>query len=234
MADIRIDTSRLTYRFFQIRGQTPTPIDGTASPTLSLAPGSYTFQQGGPTFNFQITASGVVDYDAANDQFLTGRGTALSHDLTPVLSAGRVPLTRDAPHVLHLVPGRYAFAIASGAANFTLDLTPDGQVRFTDPALEGCAHISGRTVTITGYTITFDLTGLSHDMRASLSGNAAAMLTRGGGPQPLTLVPGRYAFAIASGAANRPRGRLPTVPQDGTAGGREEPSHTRTPARRQR
>ena len=32
----------------------------------------------------------------------------------------------------------------------------------------------------------------------------------------------------------RPRGRLPTAPQGGTVGGREEPSHTRTPARRQR
>jgi hypothetical protein len=216
MADIRIDTSRLTYTSFLIAGQTPALVDGSGAPTILLPPGTHTFVQVGPGFQFEVTQSGRVDYDPANDQFLEGRGTstlvvtgfevtvdltALSHDLQPNLGATAPRLTRDAPRVLQLLPGTYSYLLARGVADFGITLDRAGQLSFSDPALAGCATITGRTLRITGYPVTFDLTALSHDLAAELFNNPDNVLPRQT-PRVLNLLPGSYMYVLARGVAD--------------------------------
>ena len=132
MADVRIDTSSLTFKLFLIPEKPTGWIDGTDAPAISLDPGSYGFQQmsaAAADFRFEVTPGGVFDYDAANDAFLEGRGTttlrvrgftvafdatALSHDLLPLIVDAKV-LSRLRTHQLTLVPApRHTFQPASG------------------------------------------------------------------------------------------------------------------------
>ncbi|WP_155981749.1 LGFP repeat-containing protein [Nocardia sp. BMG111209] len=216
MASIRFDTSGLSYPDFEITGVLTSILDGTAGPAVSLDPGSYFFWQGGPGFSFEVTSAGLVDYDTANDGFLNGRGTdtltvvgypvtmdltGLSHDLRPNITGGPNALTRDTPHELRWVPGAYTFILAWGLADFGLTLAADGQLSLSDPALSRCTEINGHTVTVTGYPVTFDLSVLSHDLRADLLGNSDDVLSRAA-PRQLNLIPGSYVYILARGMAD--------------------------------
>jgi hypothetical protein len=126
VATVHIDTSGLTFPLFTIPGQTPSFIDGSTSPppAVSLAPGSYSFQQATGCFcdfRFEVTAAGTIEYETTFDAFLGGRGgstlvvggfdvrldgTALSHGLFPVIAGAGAFLMPDAVHDLKLVPPR--------------------------------------------------------------------------------------------------------------------------------
>jgi hypothetical protein len=182
MSDIRIDTSSLTYTQFLIPGLNSEFIEGANAPTLSLEPGVYSFQQGSGlvgNFSFKVTPDGLIDYDIANEGFLSGRGTsnltvrgftitldarALSHDLLPLV-AGASVLPRDRIHELAIVPAvGYSFQPGPGiVADFQFGVTVEGQVAI-DPRYAGFAAVDGRTLTINGYRITIDGRELSHDL----------------------------------------------------------------------
>ncbi|MFF2148252.1 hypothetical protein ACFVWU_37300, partial [Kitasatospora sp. NPDC058190] len=217
MASIRVDTSRLTFQQFTIPGQPTLPADGSGITALSLDPGVYGFAQTGlPGFQFEVTAAGVVDFDGAADGFLQGRGTdaltvvgfpvtidltALSHGLSPEVVGSPPALTRDAPHQLQLIPSTYLFLLARGLADFGLVVAPDGQLSLTDSALAGCAQINGRTLTVTGYDVTFDLTNLSHGLTPELLDNPGVTLGRQT-PTTLHLIPATYNYELARGTAD--------------------------------
>ncbi|MEU9305075.1 galactose oxidase early set domain-containing protein [Streptomyces sp. NPDC048269] len=212
MPNIRIDASSLSSKKFLIPGQTATPVDGTAATSFALAPGTYAFQQtGGPlgTFNFDVTADGLVTYDPANDGFLSGRGTdtlivrgftitldgrALSHDLSPFLMGNSDVLSRTSTHDLTLTPGTYAIALAGVFADFAFMVGMDGQVS-VEPRFAGFAEASGRTLTIHGYRITIDGRALSHDLTPFLLGNGDVLSRTS--THELTLMPAEFAIALA-------------------------------------
>ena len=129
MADIRFDVSNLTYKKFLVLDQSSTTFDGSASEVLSLPSGTYTFRHPdiAAEFTFEVTPDGFINFSAAHDGFLSGRGTStlvvrgftisldartLSHDLVPLALA--VLLARDRTHVLTLLPAKgYAFLPSS-------------------------------------------------------------------------------------------------------------------------
>ncbi|MFI0412430.1 hypothetical protein, partial [Actinomadura sp. 3N508] len=204
MADIRIDTSGLTYTQFLIPGHSPV-LDGASAPTVPLEPGVYGFEQmaGQPAnFQFHVTDNGIIEYDLAYEQFLSGRGTstlsirgftmtldgrALSHDLLPVVVGGSV-LERDRTHELTLVPmGGYRFQPGAYVADFYFGLTTDGQI-VVDQRFSEFAQASGRTLTIRGYKITIDGRQLSHDLQVyGMYGNMPIMSNTT--THELTLIP---------------------------------------------
>ena len=98
MADIRIDTSRLTYTQFLIP-ELNSWFEGADAPTIRLKPGVYGFQQisggSGPIFRFEVRPDGLIDYDPANEEFLDGRGTTTLNvrGFTITLTGGRFPTT---------------------------------------------------------------------------------------------------------------------------------------------
>jgi hypothetical protein len=216
MSDIRIDTSNLTYTQFLIPGQSSEFIEGVNVPTLSLDPGTYSFQQASGllgSFNFTITSDGFIDYDISSEAFLNGRGTTtltirgltitldgrqLSHDLLPFGS--KDVLSRDRTHELIYVPAvGYGFQSASGVvADFWFELTVDGQIEI-DPRYAGFASAIDRTLTISGYKITIDGRALSHDLiPSSLLGNNEIMGRAK--INELTYIPAvGYGFQSASG-----------------------------------
>ena len=221
MADIRIDTSNLTYTQFLIPELSSEPIDGANAPTIQLEPGEYSVQQvlGLPaSFSFQITPDGLISYDTANDQFLSGRGTttlliqgftitidgrALSHDLLPqnLLGNGNV-LPRNLANELTYLPATgYTFYTAPGiAADFHFDLDVSGQV-ILDPRYAGFATARGQILTLSGYRITIDGRALSHDLLPqNLLGNGD-VLPRNLANELTYLPAAGYTFYTASGIA---------------------------------
>ncbi|MBT2676376.1 hypothetical protein J7E95_37460, partial [Streptomyces sp. ISL-14] len=147
MADIHIDTSALTCKHFSIPGHVGVT-DGSTAPVVSLAPGVYDFQQFGgdlTAFRFEVTADGLVQYDASCDAFVSGRGSttltavgyeltidtrALSHDLRFYGMLGDTPtLSNAAPNKVRLIPGD-GYLLNPGVllADFRFDVTSDGKV----------------------------------------------------------------------------------------------------------
>ncbi|MGH3567958.1 MAG: hypothetical protein ACRDRH_18390 [Pseudonocardia sp.] len=216
MPDIRIDTGALSYPQFLIPGKTDF-LNGSDGVVIDLDPGPYHFQQWSGWFTsltFAVTEAGTVDYPAALDGFLSGRGTTtltvlglnvtldartLDHDLLPMI-VGASDLSRTQAHLLRLVPSDgYGFQPASGiVADFRFQLMPDGQV-VIDPRFSGFAQGGPGTVTVSGYPVTIDARALSHDLLP------VSML---GGPRPLpraqvnvfTYIPAAgYGFQPASG-----------------------------------
>jgi hypothetical protein len=205
MADIRIDTSLLTYTKFVIPGVTPEVVDGAASILLALEPGAYDFQQPGSSarFAFRVTSLGTIDYDTRNDTFLSGRGRTalivqghsiildsaqLSHSILPMVVGAQA--LAPGRHQLTLVPAAgYGFQPASGiVADFTLTVTADGVV-VVDPRFAGFARVDGRTAIITGWRITLDTRTLSHSI-------LPMMLSFTGGHLP----PGMHDIAVLPAA----------------------------------
>jgi hypothetical protein len=176
MADVRIDTSHLTYTQFFIPGQFTTFVDGAEAPVIALPTGTYVFLQTSVTFGFVVTTDGLIDYDKANDSFLEGRGTtrlivhgftisldarALSHDLLP-MAVGATVLSRQRVHTLTLVPGEsYRFQPGGSIADFQISLSIDGRL-IVPPRYQGFARAKGRALIIDGYRITIDGRALSH------------------------------------------------------------------------
>jgi hypothetical protein len=79
MFTIEIDATALVYRQFIVPGVTASWVDAKTVQTLSLSPGSYSFQIASgyfADFTFQVGADGRIDYDPAFSSFLSGRGTA--------------------------------------------------------------------------------------------------------------------------------------------------------------
>ncbi|WP_351233920.1 hypothetical protein [Streptomyces sp. NPDC002133] len=231
MADITIDTSALSSTKFKIPQLGPEKLEGAPPSTISLVPGTYSFQQpdlSGTSFSFTVTEDGLVTYGPDNDTFLQGKGTpdltvrglpvtiqtgALSEDLklrmvgTPVLTRGL--------HHLTLVPGRYGFFLSYGVTALEFRLDSSGQVTLP-PEHTGYATATGTTLEIRGYTITLDFRQLSHDLRPDLLGNSA-ILKRATTHQ-LTLVPGQYRFFLSVGAADlwyrlAPDGKVTVLPE---------------------
>jgi hypothetical protein len=218
MFDIRIDTSSLTYTQFLIPEISSEFIEGANSSTISLEPGVYGFQQvSGVIANlrFEVTTEGLIEYDTAYEEFLSGRGTntltvrgftvtldarSLSHDLQPMI-VGAIVLHRDLTHNLALVPAAgYSFLVASGiVADFRFDLDVNGQV-VVDPRYSGFATVSGQTLTISGYQIMIDGRALSHDLLPLLlSVGNEGILTRDR-LHELAYIPATgYSFLTASG-----------------------------------
>jgi hypothetical protein len=212
MADIRIDTSQLSFKWFIIPSVITDPTDG--STPLSLEPGEYDFQQfvgflASINFTFRVNPDGTVDYDASNNGFLSGRGTptlivrgspitldgtTLSHDLLPFgpLVENEI-LTRDRTHVLTLVPGKdYKFLPTNQFAPtsvFEFEITTNGAIDY-NPSNDD--FLKGRgtpRLIVQGFPITIDGTALSHDLKPlHLLGNEE-ILTRDR-THVLTLVPG--------------------------------------------
>ena len=185
MVAIQVDTSGLTFPLYLIPGHTPDFVDGSVSPppSVDLAPDTYRFQQISGVladFQFQVTQAGTVDYDAAFDGFLSGRGTsnlvvtgfsvtvdgtALSHGLFPVIAGARTFLMPDTAHELRLVPAsHYAFQPTSGiVADFFFAVTVDGGV-VVPAQFAGFASAAGDRLTVRGYDVEVDGRSLSHDL----------------------------------------------------------------------
>jgi len=180
---ITINTSALTFPFFLIPGQSDFQ-DGSLSPTIQLPAGTYSFQQASGSFadvQFEVTATGTLDYDPKYDTFLSGRGTstltvsgfaiaidvtALSHGLLPMIAGSKDFLMPDTVHTLVLVPASfYGFQPGSGiVANFSFGVDLNGNV-IIDPKYAGFADGTGSNrLTIRGYVIEIDGRELSHGL----------------------------------------------------------------------
>jgi hypothetical protein len=184
MFPITIDTSALAVTNFLIPEQLPPTDfqDGAVLPTVMLPAGTYSFQQDSgniASFQFEVTATGTLDYSPQFDTFLSGRGTstlklngfAITLDGT-VLSHGLLLLNTkdflmpDRVHNLRLVPAPfYGFLAGSGVvANFAFQVDLDGNL-VIDPKLAGFADGTGtNSLTIRGYVIQFDGRRLTHDL----------------------------------------------------------------------
>ncbi len=68
-----LDSSDFSIDFGAIGGVLPNAVT-----TLQIMPGTHTFTGPASTapFNFEVTAAGIVDYDASLDAFVSGRGTS--------------------------------------------------------------------------------------------------------------------------------------------------------------
>jgi hypothetical protein len=224
MADIRIDTSRLTYTQFLIP-ELNSWFEGADAPTIRLKPGVYGFQQisggSGPIFRFEVRPDGLIDYDPANEKFLDGRGAttlnvrgftitldgrALSHDLSPLgMPPSVVGLSRHSTHEFTFIPGPYHFRLQANTsypieADFWLNVNADGQV-VVDPRSAGIATATDRTLTINGHRVTIDGRALSHDLQlvGMVGSDVAADLPRDR-THEFTLIPGAgYRFQPAGG-----------------------------------
>src|ERR1700757_1990904 len=144
---IQIDTSQLSYPEFLIPGVMPGFVNGATSPSITLSPGTYNFQQASgyfADFTFTVDAAGHVGFDPSFEHFLQGAGTsrltvvgfpihlvatALDHDLLPIV-AGAGVLSHTSAHDLRLVPAsHYGFQPGSGiVADFEFGVDLRGQV----------------------------------------------------------------------------------------------------------
>jgi len=91
---IRIDASRLSYRYFLIPNITLKFIDAQTIPTLQVLPGSYAFQFASgyfADFRFTVTQAGLIDYDSRFAGFLSAyRSTLTVTGLSVTLDARRL------------------------------------------------------------------------------------------------------------------------------------------------
>lgn len=170
-----------------------------------LAPGAYVFQDNTTVrFDFTVTAAGTVDYPAAADGFVSGRGTPhlviagypVTVDATALaaattyLAGGKASHARAAPWGLRAMPGTYLLLSSTGGA-MHFDVTSTGAV--TVAAVDAAAAtVSGTTLVLSGRPVTFDATALE----------AGAFFVAGGAftyaataPQTLWLLPGAATFA---------------------------------------
>ncbi|MEU5525227.1 hypothetical protein ABZ759_32590 [Streptomyces sp. NPDC047860] len=195
MAEIRIDSSGLTFTKFSVSGHSPELVDGATAPAVSLAPGIYGIEQipGRPaSFEFRVTQEGLVDFDAAHDVFLGGRGTSslvlrgfpvtldgrtLSHDLEAFLHDSSARLERGTSHELRLLPaGSYGFVPGPRVVVPLFDVDVSGAVRLTETATRcGSVRTSADgtpVVTIRGFKVAIDGQALSSDLEVFLNGNS--------------------------------------------------------------
>ena len=217
MFPITINTSELSLTKFLIPEQPTEFQDGAISPTIIFPAGIYSFQQDSgniASFQFEVTATGTLDYSPQFDTFLSGRGTstlklngfaitldgtALSHGL--LLLNGNNFFRPDRVHNLRLIPAPfYGFQPGSGfVANFGFQIDLDGNVVF-DPKFAGFADGTGtNSLTIRGYTIQIDGRRLTHSL-LPLIDRANNDLLPSTVVNSLTLIPAdNYGFQPGSG-----------------------------------
>jgi hypothetical protein len=143
---IKVDATRLFYRYFIIPGVTSDWVDSRTVQTLNLAPGQYAFQIASgyyADFTFRVTSLGTIDYDPAYNGFLSGRNTAtlgvdglvVTLDARYLSGSGVLlvaPLTNDdwiSYRTCRLVPASY-YSVQQGSgvvANFSFRLGVDGR-----------------------------------------------------------------------------------------------------------
>lgn len=228
--EVNIDATALSSTEFLINGQTAV-IDGTVVQTLDLPEGSYQFQPGAGLvgdFRFRVTPGGLIDFDAASDGFLSGRGTdtlvvqgytidvdatALSNDaflLPNTFGLRTLPDSLDSSVVqtLTLVPVRGGYRIQVGAAqvgDFRWNVDLNGEIDF-DPAFDG--FLSGRgtdTLVVQGFAVNVDarsLTGTGFLLADTFGLNTVGDMLDSSIVQSFTLVPLRNGYRIQVGAAN--------------------------------
>jgi len=175
---VKIDATKLMYRFFIIPGVTSTWVDSRTVQSFNLAPGTYSFQVGSgyyADFSFIVTATGVIDYSSTFSSFLSGRGTStLSIDGLQVTLDARylsgsgvllvVPLT-DADWISFatvMVPASY-YSVQQGSgevADFSFKLGVDGHWSYSaayDVGAGGFLAGNGTsTLTFFGYPVLVD------------------------------------------------------------------------------
>jgi hypothetical protein len=140
---IKIDASRLVYRYFIIPGVTSNWVDSRTIQSFNLAPGEYSFQVASgyyADFTFRVTPLGMIDFSVAYDGFLSGRGTStltidgLSVTLDARYLSGSgvllvVPATDWITYTTcRMVPASY-YSVQQGSgvvANFSFKLGVDG------------------------------------------------------------------------------------------------------------
>ena len=200
--DVTIDATALTVPNFLIGGAGFQ--DGTMVQTLTHVPGTKAFaEQSGGSFDFIVGLDGTIDYGAALDGFLSGRGTTglVVHgfDVTVDATSLTVPNFliggagfQDGTMVQTLthVPGTKAFAEQSGGS-FDFTIGPDGAIDYA-VGLDG--FLAGRGTTalvVQGYTISIDATALG--VPTFLLGGAGVFDATVA--QPVTHVPGSKAFS---------------------------------------
>jgi hypothetical protein len=154
---IRIDATKLFYRFFIIPGVTPTFIDSRTVQTLDLEPGDYGFQFDSgffADFAFTVTPEGTIGYDAVFDTLLSGRDTSeldivgldVAIDARYVSGSGVLlvgPFTNEdwiSRRTIRLVPASsYRVQQGSGVVcDFTFALNADGTFSY-DPRFSAAA-----------------------------------------------------------------------------------------------
>lgn len=138
-----------------------------------LAPGAYVFQDNTTArFEFTVTAAGAVDYPAAAEGFVSGRGSsslvisgyAVTVDASALATAstfiagGRASHPRASPWLLRAMPGTYLMLSNTGGT-MHFDVTAGGAVT-VPPADAATATVSGTTLVLSGLPVTFDATAL--------------------------------------------------------------------------
>lgn len=190
--------------------------DTTQVTTLGLSPGQHTFcaPPSQACFVFTVTSAGTVDFSAAFDSFVSGRGTStltvvgvpIRFDATS-LSADQFNLNFSSSLVgstasvttFQLLPGEYQFCAPPSQTCFAFTVTPSGTVDY-DASLDG--YLAGRgtdTLTALGVLIHFDATALSP---GQFNLNFSSTLVRDTAtPSSLPLLPGVYSFCAPPSVA---------------------------------
>lgn len=169
---VNIDATQLVYHNFIIPGQTGW-INANVVQTLPLAPGRYNFQIASgyyADFWFDVTPGGTVDYDAAFDAFLGGRGTstltitgfAVTIDARYLSGSGVLLVVGGADWITYatvrMVPASY-YSVQQGSgvvADLQFKLGLDGTFAY-DPAYNGFLRGSGTsTLEFLGYPLLVD------------------------------------------------------------------------------
>lgn len=174
MFTIEIDATPLMYRFFMIPGVTGTWVDSRTVQSLTLAAGTYRFQVASgyfADFSFQVTADGQVDYDAAFDAFLGGRGTTrltiqgfeVTLDARYLSGEGILLVAPGSEWIRHrtvrMVPASsYQVQQGSGqVARFAFQIDGNGMFQYDEARFGGFLRGRGtRTLELLGYPILVD------------------------------------------------------------------------------
>jgi cysteine-rich repeat protein len=200
----------------------------TVLATLRVLAGTYEFDcpcaHPGTSFLFTVSTTGMLDFAAALDPYVSGRGTStltvmgypIVFDATALsppifnLSHGAASGGHNTAVVttLHLIPGDYTFdaPFSNPSTSFPFIVDTTGKVDF-DPALNGqpCGgngYVCGRgtsTLTVLGFPVIFDLTGLAapnFDVNNGAGGGGSTCA-----PVTLTLVPGTSDLNIPASSA---------------------------------
>lgn len=169
-----------------------------------LAPGAYVFQDNTTMrLDFVVTAGGTVDYAAAADGFVSGRGTphlviagyAVTVDATALgvgstsIAGGRQWHPRGTPWLLRAIPGNYLLmSNTGGTLHFDLDASGGLAVA---PADAAAATVSGSTLVLSGLPVTFDITMLE---ASGFSIAGGGFTYSGAAPRTVRLLPGAALF----------------------------------------
>ncbi|MFH1724485.1 MAG: PKD domain-containing protein [Elusimicrobiota bacterium] len=177
---------------------------------MAALPGEYSFRSnlGAQNFAFTLGPDGIITYDVSLESYVEGNGTAalvvngfsFTVDARP-LTVGRYfigdassHLPNDQVHTVTAIPGDYTFASNLGAQKFAFTLGSEGIITY-DVSLESYAEGNGTAaLVVNGFSFTVDARSLS--ARLFNVDDAAAYLQTET-TQPLTVIPGDYAFRLS-------------------------------------